>query len=490
MTKREIAIIGAGPAGLFTALGLIIEGINKNINIEKQYNIVIFDKGRNIYNRICPIRNNPELSCVHCNPCNIMSGFGGAGTFSDCKLSLSPLDVGGNIINYIGERKAKHFAKIVELYYSIFDEDYKNRQIFGDSNIDENIKKIKEQCEYYGIKFTENPTKHLGTDGTYKVMLNLYNYLISKGVTFIFGVEVSVATYNTNTKQYAIKYHNYQTSLEDSIYFLNVDSVIYAPGRSGNSWLKKEVERFNIETKQNKFDIGVRVETKKEYVQNLTDYLYDMKLSYTDTLTGNKIRTFCTNPGGFVSEEHYSYHGCSNIAVANGHSFANKKSDNTNFALLVTLNDNKITSDTILKILANRKNGDKIIFQNFLNIVHHHHTYSDNMSTTVNIKRTLESAILGDLNDILPKDVILLIFYFIYNHLDKICPGIASQNTLIYAPEVKFYSDLIVVDDNLETTMPNMYCIGDGSGITHGIIQSSICGLVVAENIIKTLFEK
>lgn len=488
MTKRKIAIIGAGPAGLFTALGLIIEGINKNIDIEKQYNIVVFDKGKNIYNRICPIRNNPELSCVHCNPCNIMNGFGGAGTFSDCKLSLSPLDVGGNVVDYIGKRKAKQLAKIVELYYSIFDEDYKNRQVFGDSSIDENIKKIKEQCEYYGIKFTENPTKHLGTDGTYKVMLNLYNYLISKGVTFIFSVDASVVNYNTDTKQYAIKYYNYQT-LKDPVYFLNVDSIVYAPGRSGNNWLKKEVERFNIETKQNKFDIGVRVETKKEYVQNLTDYLYDMKLSYIDTLTGNKIRTFCTNPGGFVSEEHYSYCGYSNIAVANGHSFADKKSDNTNFALLVTLNDNQVTSDIILKLLANRKNSDKIVYQNFLNIIQC--TYADYMPITdIDTKRTLESAIPGNLSDILPKDVIFLIYHFMSKYLDKICPGIANQNTFIYAPEVKFYSDLIVVDNNFKTTMPNMYCIGDGSGITHGIIQSSICGLVVAENIIKTLFEK
>ena len=463
----DVIIIGAGPSGLFSAYKLKL--------LKSDLSIAMIDKGKSIENRVCPMRNNPNQKCVHCNPCNIMCGFGGAGTFSDCKLSLTPFGVGGNIIDYVGSEKAVKLIDEVDNTYICFYPDSEKRKTIGTDDF--KLNKIKTMCKNSLIDFTECPTKHLGTDGTYVVMTYMYKWLKEHGVEFLFNTQAEIETCNNECKTIICNKINDKTS---SI-TLHTKNLVLAPGRSGNTWLKETISKFDIKTKNNKVDIGVRVELPANSVKTLTDNLYDMKLSYTDYKTGDKIRTFCTNPGGYVSEEHYD----DDIILANGHSFANHKSNNTNFALLVTLNDSNLSSDYIKKVIKtnNSITKGKIMKQNFYDFARNPMKEKRNVS----IEPTLKTAVDGDLNLLLPRRVADLIEKFIFK-LDYITDdSIINDNTILYGIEAKFYSDLIEVDSNLQTAISGVYCIGDGAGITRGITQSAACGIAVAENIINNL---
>ena len=465
MLRKNIIIIGAGPAGLFTAYKLIN---NKNIN--KNYNVIIIDKGKDIDKRDCPMRYGSK--CLHCSPCNILHGFGGSGTFSDCKLSLTPYGVGGDIIDYVDCEKAESLVDEVDSVLASFDNDKEKRKIIG-NDID-TIFKLKEKYNIINLDLLYCPTKHLGTDGTYNVMLNLRKYLENMGVTFYFNIEVTNISKMTNDMFYI-----------DSMFYSEQHSfycskLIISPGRSGNTWLKNIAKSLHIKTKNHKVDIGVRVETLSIITKELTDLLYDIKLSYIDKLSGNKVRTFCTNPNGYVSEEHYQ----DNLAIVNGHSFANKKSNNTNFALLVTLNEENLNTEYITNIVknANILSENKIICQEYDDFIHNKIT---NESTI--IKPTLSYAVFKDFNLILPTQVTNMIKE-IMNRLNIICPGIINKgNTLLYGIETKFYSDKIETNNNFETSVKNLYVGGDGAGITRGIIQAASTGLVIAEDIINNL---
>lgn len=470
MTDYDVAIIGAGPAGLLTAYTLTENNDNK-------LKIIVFDKGKDIYNRTCPMRNKAGQSCVNCKPCNIMSGFGGAGTFSDCKLTLSTDGVGGNLADYIGVEKANKYVNKVDKIYSKFD-DYRNKRKIIGENYNDVIKDIKDECErLLGINLTYAPTKHLGTDGTYTVMKRLQAYLINKGVKFEFSTDVTNINRDINGEFFITAKLLY---LKDN-YTTSAKHVVIAPGRSGNAWLKNIANNLNIKTKSNKVDIGVRVEVPAVSVKTLTDNLYDMKLSYVDKYTGDKIRTFCTNPEGFVSEEHYG-----DLAVVNGHSFADKKSDRTNFALLVTLNDDNLNSDYTRKIveLCNATYKGKIVKQKF-----NEFSCCVPLGTDKNIKydTTLKTAVDGNLDLILPKRISSLIKSFIKQLSWITDKRIDNDLTTIYGIEAKFYSDLIEVDNNMQTSIPNLYCIGDGAGITRGITQAASSGIIVAENILNNM---
>lgn len=458
---KKVVIIGAGPAGLFSAYNLALENSNN-------YDIIIIDKGKDIYKRTCPLREGKTQSCIHCNPCNIMCGFGGAGTFSDCKLSLTPYGVGGNIIDYIDGDIAENYINRVDSIFQRFDDKADSRIIIGkDSETISNIdKKLSEQ----GLSLTRCPTKHLGTDGTFNVIKNLYNYLINKNnVHFIFNTNVEKINYK---KHLDIK----EIVLEHGVKISNIDYLIVAPGRSGNIWANEQLNKLEIKSKSSKFDLGFRVEMPAEIIKELTDNLYDMKISFKYEHK-YKVRTFCTNPNGFVSEEHYD----NNIVLANGHSYADKKSNMTNFAVLVTL---PISTEKGKNYIAEFNNyaKNKVVVNNFSSFVN-----SDNFIINSVNNNTLKSAVSDKLihtKNNIPEDVFKGTVELL-EKLNKIYPGVTNDTTNIYGLEAKFYSDTIEVNNNFETKISGLYCIGDGSGITRGIIQSACCGLVATDNIIK-----
>lgn len=474
--KYDVVVVGSGPAGIFSAYELI--------NLKPDIKILVIDKGRDINSRSCPIRDNKTDHCVKCNPCHIMSGFGGAGAFSDCKLSLSAEGVGGCLSEYIGVERANKYVNLVDEIFSKFDNQKDNRKIIG-KEITEEIKQIIDSCDKYNIKYTYCPTKHLGTDGTYNVMCNMQDYLINRGVEFAFNTEVLNVKKVLN-KNFTFEQEFIIETASSTDYLTN--NVILAPGRSGNLWVKHLAESLNIKTKNNKVDIGVRVETNADITKKLTDNLYDVKLSYTN-LSGDKVRMFCTNPNGFVSEEHYNIDG-KNIAIANGHSFADKKSENTNFALLVTLEDEKITSDFIkgiLEVYHNTYDG-KLVVQNCVEFISDsgYKTKIKNSDT----KPTLNTAVFGDLNLILPARVTNLIKTMLIKLDSSVTKHIRWNDTWLYGIETKFYSDLIRVDENMQTDVLGIYCIGDGSGTTRGITQSASEGLIAAQHIYKNISNK
>lgn len=462
----DVAIVGAGPAGLFAAYTLV----------EKTNNIVIIDSGKDIYNRFCPLREGKVKQCINCSPCNIMHGFGGAGTFSDCKLSLTPYGVGGDIVDYISGHDADNYISKVEHIFASFDPDDLKREVIG-NNIPS---QLKESAEYCNLTLTNCPTKHLGTDGTLVVMQNLFEYLKSKGVQFYFDTEVVKAEEINSSEIRTISVYT------DKL-VLNAKNVIFAVGRSGNHWLKTVIANdLDIKTTSNKVDIGVRVEIDAEDVEKITDLLYDMKFSKIDHL-GNKIRTFCTNPRGYVSEEHYDNNTC----LVNGHSFADKKSNRTNFALLVTLNNTAITSDYVRQLiqLKNSVVGNKIMVQDYASFVGL--VPFDAYKISRHETNTLKTAVPFDMSNILPSSIKNAICIFMGSFetlVNTYCGRYIDLNSImLYGLEAKFYSDRIEVDNHFETARKGIYAVGDGSGITRGIVQSCVSGMVAADNIIANL---
>lgn len=450
---KNVVIVGAGPSGLFAAYNLATRA-------KEKVKITVLDKGNNIYFRNCPMREGKP--CAHCKPCNIMCGFGGAGTFSDCKLSLSPYGVGGDIVDYIGGPRAEGYIKQVDDIFTWFDKDSLKRNVVGLKN--DTYKMIEHKLAEVGLNLTYCPTKHLGTDGTLSVMKLMYEYLVSNGVDFVFRADV-YSFDETNI------YYNYKNLNKNSIKY---DYLIFAVGRSGNEWLGNIMRKHGVNTQSKKFDIGFRVELPYEVVSELTDNLYDMKIS-KNLGNGFKIRTFCTNPRGYVSEEHYKH----NIALANGHSYADKKSNNTNFAVLITLPLNTQQGMEIIQWYADHIDGG-IAVNNFIN-------FECGVNNGIKLEPTLSTAKINyDIRNLVPEEIGRFFVHFMRD-LDMVYPGICKETTNVYGIEAKFYSDTIEVNDNFETSIPNIYCIGDGSGITRGIIQSGCMGLVVSDNIITKL---
>nr|CAI9751941.1 hypothetical protein YSBCXYJI_YSBCXYJI_CDS_0130 [Caudoviricetes sp.] len=464
----DVVIVGAGPAGLFAAYNLA----------KKTDNIIVVDSGKDIYHRSCPLREGRVKQCVNCSPCNIMQGFGGAGTFSDCKLSLTPYGVGGDIIDYISNSDAENYTDEDENIFASFDPFNSKRRIIG-KDIPSQLTNAAEQCS---LTLTKCPTKHLGTDGTLVVMRNLFEYLKDRNVQFCFGTKVTKVEEKENpSSEKVISVYTDQSTV------FNAKNVIFAVGRSGNHWLKNVIAKdLGIKTVSNKVDVGVRVEVDAEDIEDITYWLYDMKFSKVDAF-GNKVRTFCTNPRGYVSEEHYD----SNTCLVNGHSFAKKKSNRTNFALLVTLNNAAITSDYVRQLiqLKNSVVGNKIMVQDYCSFAHLLPFDSSKISRQET--NTLKTAVPFDMNNILPsiiKDNILSFMTafarFVYIYCNK---PMNLDSVTLYGLEAKFYSDRIEVDNHFETAKKGIYAVGDGSGITRGIVQSCISGMVAADNIITNL---
>ncbi|MCR4901495.1 MAG: FAD-dependent oxidoreductase [Butyrivibrio sp.] len=459
--KYDVIIIGAGPGGIFCAYELK----EKKPDIK----VLIIEKGRSIEKRQCPKRVTKQ--CVGCKPCSITTGFAGAGAFSDGKLSLSP-DVGGTLPDILGYDEATKLIKESDNIYLKFGAD---TNVYG-LDKEKEIREIRRKAINANLKLVECPIRHLGTEEGYKIYSKLQQHLLDKGVDLIFNtmvdeiiVEDGVAT-------------GVKTSSGDVYY---ASEIVSAVGREGADWFRQKCEEIGIETKPGTVDIGVRVEARDEVMQFLNENLYEAKLIYHAKTFDDKVRTFCTNPSGEVATEYYE----NGLAVVNGHAYKGKeyKTNNTNFALLVSKNFTKPFKTPIeygkkIAELSNMLCGGKILVQTYGDFKRGRRTTEERLCRN-NLIPTLKDAVPGDLSLVFPHRIMVDLDEMI-QALDKVTPGLASDETLLYGVEVKFYSNKVIVNRDFETSVSGLRAIGDGAGITRGLQQASANGISVARSIL------
>ncbi|WP_372751122.1 NAD(P)/FAD-dependent oxidoreductase [Labilibaculum sp.] len=463
MKKYDVIIVGAGPAGIFCAYELV-----KN---REDLTILILEKGRGMDKRNCPKHTNGG-KCVHCKPCSITTGWAGAGAFSDGKLSLSP-EVGGTLPDYLGMEETISLIKYTDEVYLDFGA---ASDIHGES-LSMEMQAIRKKAIEANLKLVHCPVRHLGTEKAQELYRKLYDFVTDKGVEVHFNCAVE----NLILEGDQIK--GVKNGKGD--YF--ADKVMVSVGRDGADWLMKECSKESILTEVGVVDIGVRLECRNEVMKEINDNFYEAKLIHYTHTFDDKVRTFCSNPGGFVSSEYYD----DNLAVVNGHCFKDLKSDNTNFALLVS---QKFTEPFKAPIeygkhiarLANMLTNNQILVQRFGDLIRGRRTTSNRLYRN-NIIPTLKDAVPGDLSLVLPHRILKDIEEMILA-LDKVTPGLASDETLLYGVEVKFYSNITKVDNTFQSTsVKNLYLGGDGAGITRGLMQASVNGVVIAREMLKKM---
>ena len=456
--KYDVIIIGAGPGGIFTAYELK--------KLQPFLKIAVFESGHSLDKRKCPIDGNKIKSCINCKCCSIMSGFGGAGAFSDGKYNITN-DFGGTLYQYIGKNEALSLMKYVDEINLSYGGDGTKRYSTAGS-------KFKKLCTQNGLHLLNASVRHLGTDKNYIVLENLYA-LVKNQVDFFFDCPVEHITPIAD---------GYEISCKKGT-FAGKKCVI-SVGRSGSKWMEKVCEELGIYTKSNRVDIGVRVELPAEVFSHLTDELYESKIVYRTQKYGDLVRTFCMNPKGEVVNENTN-----GIITVNGHSFEDpaRQTENTNFALLVSkhfsepFHDSNGYGESIAR-LSNMLGGG-VLLQRFGDLIKGQRSTQSRIDESF-IQPTL-NATTGDLSLVLPKRILDGIIEMIYA-LDKIAPGTANEETLLYGVEVKFYNMEVEVKENLETHHHGLYVIGDGSGITHSLSHASASGVFVARDLVKTDF--
>jgi hypothetical protein len=451
--RFDCVIVGAGPAGIFAALELSeVSGLR----------IALFEKGRDIGKRFCP--RVDMKNCERCFPCNLICGWGGAGAFSDGKLTLSS-DVGGNLSDFVDQDELNLLLHDVD---SVFVRFGAPGVVYGEEG--ERINVIKDKAIQAGLRFIPIKIRHLGTDNCFEVLRNMRNFLAQKITLYnncpIEGILVDGG-----------KVMGVRTADGREIH---AHFVIVAPGRAGSSWLKKEAERLNLKTTNNPVDLGVRIEVPDVVTSPLTNIVYDPKLIYNTRSFDDKIRTFCFNPNGEVVTEFYE-----GIITVNGHSYKRRKTRLTNFALLVSTNftrpfDDPISYGKYIAGLANTLSGG-VLLQRLGDLKIGRRSTHSRIQKNI-ISPSLHDATPGDLSFVLPYRFLCNILEMI-DALDCLFPGLSSPHTLLYGVEVKFYSLRLSLSNCLETEKENLFCIGDGAGITRGLIQSSASGVIAAREI-------
>lgn len=468
MTKYQVdvLIIGAGPAGIFTALELE----RKKPGLK----ILLVDKGLDIDKRKCPEKTKGY--CVKCPVCSITSGWSGAGAFSDGKLSLST-DVGGRITEYLGKQASEDLIEYADKIYMEFGA---SDVVYGlnSSKTDD----IKYEASKHDLQLIPCPVRHLGTEKAFIVLKEMHDFLVAKDNVEFWSLTKAEDLIVENKKAIGAKLKR-----GNKEFVVNAKKVVVAPGRGGAEWLNEQTAKLNIQTENNEVDVGVRVEVPNSIMDHLTKDLYEAKLVYYSDTYDNKVRTFCMNPGGVVSGE--SYEG---ISVVNGHSYSDKKlrTENTNFALLVSTKFTKPFNEPIeygkyVARLANMLTGGGIMVQRLGDVLKGRRTDYSRLAKSSTIP-TLKSAVPGDLSYVLPARYLTSIVEAL-KALDKIAPGLYSRNTLLYGVEVKFYSSKVKLKNTFETEIENLYTIGDGAGITRGLMQASVNGISVARNLVEML---
>ncbi len=455
--KYDVIIIGAGPGGIFSAYELT--------KLNPSLKIAVFEAGNALHKRRCPIDGDKVKNCIRCKSCSIMSGFGGAGAFSDGKYNITN-DFGGTLYEYIGKRKAlelMHYVDEINMAYG-----GEGTKLYSTAG-----SKFKKICMQNDLHLLDASVRHLGTDINYVVLENLYAHLKNKA-DFYFNTPIVKVEKIENGYRVIGKKETFECK-----------KCIISVGRSGSKWMEQVCNEMQIPTKSNRVDIGVRVELPAEIFSHLTDELYESKIVYRTAKYGDKVRTFCMNPKGAVVSENTN-----GIVTVNGHSYEDpaKQTQNTNFALLVAkhfsepFRDSNGYGESIAR-LSNMLGGG-VIVQRFGDLI------NGKRSTAARIEESFTvptlNATPGDLSLVLPKRILDGIIEMIYA-LDKIAPGTANEDTLLYGVEVKFYNMEVAVDENLQSTHEGLYVIGDGSGITHSLSHASASGVHVARHLVEKL---
>ena len=471
--KYDLIIIGAGPSGIFLAYELIKLGSKKKI--------LMIEQGKKVEDRFCPIEKAGK--CIKCKPlCHITNGFSGAGAFSDGKLSLynpedTEIHVGGNLHEYLGINKTKDLIDYTDNIYLEFGADPKVEGI----EFKDEVNKIKEQAKKYDVTLYDVPVRHLGTEKAHELYGKLQHFLEEHGVEMRFNTVVSDLIVTNNViKGVKTKPSKY---VEDETYTdfeeIHGENVVIGVGRKGANWLSDMCQRHKIESRSGIVDIGVRYELPDKYMADINKYMYEAKFVARLAPYKDKVRTFCQNPSGFVSTEVYD----KNITLANGHSYKDRKSTNTNLALLVSHNftypfNQPIEYGRNVAENSNKLGNGNILVQRFGDILNGKRTWEKDLKTN-SVVPTQKSAVAGDITYALGYRTMTNIIEFIKT-LDKFIPGFAHPDNLLYSPEIKFYSNQVVIDNHFETSIKNLYSIGDGGGLTRGLMMASCSGVHLA----------
>ena len=478
MKKYDVIVVGMGPSSVFLAYELV-----KN---KKANNILLIEEGKSVRKRVCPIEKTGK--CIKCKPfCNITSGFSGAGAFSDGKLSLyNPDDddiyVGGELHEYIGVPQTKELIDYTDQIYLNFGAD---THLKGTEYKDE-VKKIYDKAKKENINLISIPIRHLGTEKSHELYGLLEDFLIENNVTLLFETIVSDLIIENNqvigVRTKASKYIGDDVELED----IYADNVVIAVGRKGANWLTNMCYKHSIKTNPGIVDIGVRYELPDEVMKDINKYMYEGKFIGKPEPFRDKVRTFCQNPSGFVSTEVYD----NNLTLVNGHSYKDKKSTNTNLALLVSHHFNYPFNKPIeygrnvAKNLNELGNGN-VVVQRLGDIYRGKRTWQEELEKN-SVIPTLKAAVAGDITFALGYRTMTDILQFI-RAMDKVIEGFADPNNLLYGPEIKFYSNKIDINSNFETSVKNLYSIGDGGGLTRGLMMASCSGVYLARVLAKKI---
>ena len=460
----DVVIIGAGPAGLFAAYELI----EKN----KKLKVALIDRGSSVSKRFCPMNKN-KTDCKNCNPCRILSGYGGAGTFSDGKLNFIPKLGKSDLFKYMSESEAYQLIDDTEKIFTKFNMD---SDIYP-SNMTE-AEEIKKKVTIEGARLLLIKQKHLGSDHLPEYIENLCNYLEEKGVELFENKDIIDI----------VSKDNYYEVIDSKKNIINGKKIVVAPGRTGAKWVQELADKYSIPYISQSIEIGVRVETRKEILESITDVIYDPTIFIKTDTYGDEIRTFCTNPGGYVTKENYYGYIC-----VNGHALKEKKSNNSNFAFISKVNLTEPVTNTreygeSIARIANVLGDSKPIIQRLKDLRNGRRSTWHKIDKGF-VEPTLKDCVAGDLALVLPHRIITNIIEGL-DKLDKIIPGVSNDETLLYGPEIKFFSNEITTNNSFKLETEDIYFIGDGAGKAGNIVVAAATGLVAARDILKEMKDK
>ncbi|MGE5554061.1 MAG: NAD(P)/FAD-dependent oxidoreductase [Betaproteobacteria bacterium] len=456
----DVVIVGAGPAGIFAALELAGTGLS----------VAVLEKGPALSGRTCP-GNERGVTCKSCNPCSMVSGWGGAGAFSDGKLTLSP-EIGGNLGDYVGLGRLEELIRYVDQLYVEYGGP---KEVHGTD--EERMREIARRATLAELRFVPSRIRHLGTGRTGEILSRMYDHLKDR---------VDIQT-RTGAQRLLVADGRIAGVETTDGKVVQGRYVIVAPGREGAEWLARQAQSLGLSLAINPVDLGVRVELPAAVVAPLTDVAWESKFIYYSKSFDDRVRTFCMCPHGFVTSEHYDGENGAGIVTVNGHTHAEQRTENTNFAVLVSKTFTEpfrepITYGKYIASLANLLGGG-VLVQRLGDLVEGHRSTPEKIAKGL-VRPTLMDATPGDLSLVFPYRHLVGILEML-KALDALAPGVYGRYTLLYGVEVKFYSSRLELSPSLETRIANLFAVGDGAGVTRGLVQASASGVVVAREILR-----